>query len=210
MDASIGAALIGGALSSAGQAYANYQQTKLQRDANDTQIKLANTAHQREVQDLIAAGINPVLTAGGSGSSTPTLGVPSVGNVGDGIGKGISDAKDYLSDQYRAQIANTEAQTDNLKVQNDNLRADSVLKKAQAEAIQNGMDTIHSARDTMESLGEKVGDKIGESSVKSHRPSLISNGLIFDRKIGRYRPIAPQQSSAQKIMDMPNMGSRLR
>jgi len=33
--------------------------------------RMANTAHQREVKDLVAAGINPVLTAGGSGASSP-------------------------------------------------------------------------------------------------------------------------------------------
>lgn len=99
-------AVAGGALGLLGGFMQNTANKDLQESANNTAIRLAaenrqwqemmaNTAHQREVADLRAAGLNPILSATRGGAATPSGSVAPVGvsRMEDAIEKGISSAK---------------------------------------------------------------------------------------------------------------------
>lgn len=134
--------LVSGVTSLIGGENQNSTAKEIASDNNATSIELANTAHQREVQDLKAAGLNPILSAtGGSGASTPTLQAAPVQNTLSGVANSAATMASTLAD-----VATKMATVDNISADTANKRVNNALLSNQVtgSGLENKLKEIES------------------------------------------------------------------
>lgn len=162
--------LIGGALGLYGTHMTNQAQAAQAQEQMDFQERMSSTAHQRGVADLKAAGLNPILAAGGKPASSPPGAMAQMQNP--------------------ALAAATSAQAvGNVKVANANealARANETLKRAEipmAEAKEvygDAMKDLAEGADNLIRSGVRTYDGVVEKMEKTYnavKEKAISIGL---------------------------------
>lgn len=130
---SAGANLLGGGIASAGQAAANDMNYKISRQQMKFQKYMSNTAYQRAVADMKAAGLNPALAYMQGGASSPVGASAHMENAKAALGRGVSGAGQAVVDRItqKAQVDNMRAQTDFTDAQTMQLKLESLLRVAE-------------------------------------------------------------------------------
>lgn len=218
---SIASSLIGGGLSYLGGREANSTSQRLAQAQMDFQRMMSNTAHQREVEDLKKAGLNPILSAKYGGASSPGGAMPNVRNelaeLGEAVKGGVSSAVGVR--KAEAEVANLQEQNKLLQVQQANTAADTGVKQALqgktlAETYKAGAETdlsgekFRATRKNVEVLGQTLRNMGVQEGILHSQSTSAKASAARDRVTEQMLDDSPWLRKMEIILELIGLGGR--
>lgn len=194
MDPTIGAALIsagtqvfGGLLSRSGARAQNAMNREIAQAQMAFQERMSNTAYQRSMADMRAAGLNPILAYKMGGASTPAGAAIPMVNEEAGIGSAIGQAGSTALQAVKqsAEVDAVKAQAEASRASEANLRQDTIKKQSETNLTDIMGHTAILENRQLRKTWEVIADQVIASAKRAEKQATIDEKTLQEFPLAR-------------------------